>query len=585
MKAIPKAIFTFIIIALCSFAMGCEYLDARDAAHAGERALRRCEFSRAYWNFIYAQDVFPNHGDIRLGLAISDLLTFLSEPNVVALMERLGIDLRVESLCEDDSAVGGEPIEPPSNRDPNPGIEAPKCLVLNSLMQTTPGTVGMISALSMGFMACSDDSSDSSSDDKKANGVTCEKADECKSGYCNDQKKCADKPTSGKKENDAACDKADECKSGYCNDQKKCADKYAGTCDFENEYSAVDAKYKKMVEDGNLDAQTAIDRSLFGLIALTAQPSIQDVLKKLKFNQKDGKVSFRALWDNEKGIFNAMANKVYDADALDYLNDTLESFVKNNDTWYKICDQGITVDDIIDVLIDTKPQLESLAESFIKAGELLQDGSLASTGGCGLGKLEFSAQDMYIFATILYASEVAIEFLSNYDFSMSMAKLADYSDSDLNMRECKARTDLKDLLEPHLWKQVTKTHKKVGKSGIDALKEMAKVAKLALASQTSGKLINLSPVVASDVNIILDGIIAGTGSFGNLISPKIQMDFAKAFTNPEYRTEPLVVMSCDYHNPEYLGLSNLWDYIAVTYPNAVLNNTVFTASEVEDIDI
>ena len=115
-------------------------------------------------------------------------------------------------------------------------------------------TLGMISALSMGFMACSDDSSDSSSDDKKANGVTCEKADECK--------------------------------SGYCNDQKKCADKYAGTCDFENEYSAVDAKYKKMVEDGNLDAQTAIDRSLFGLIALTAQPSIQDVLKKLKFNQK-----------------------------------------------------------------------------------------------------------------------------------------------------------------------------------------------------------------------------------------------------------------------------------------------------------
>ena len=32
-------------------------------------------------------------------------------------------------------------------------------------------------------------------------------------------------------------------------------------------------------------------------------------------------------------------------------------------------------------------------------------------------------------------------------------------------------------------------------------------------------------------------------------------------------------------------MSNLWDYIAVTYPNAVLNNTVFTASEVEDIDI
>lgn len=403
----------------------------------------------------------------------------------------------------------------------------------------------------MGFMACSDDSSDSSSDDKKANGVT--------------------------------CDKADECKSGYCNDQKKCADKYAGTCDFENEYSAVDAKYKKMVEDGNLDAQTAIDRSLFGLIALTAQPSIQDVLKKLKFNQKDDKVSFRALWDNEKGIFNAMANKVYDADALDYLNDTLESFVKNNDTWYKICDQDITVDDIIDVLIDTKPQLESLAESFIKAGELLQDGSLASTGGCGLGKLEFSAQDMYIFATILYASEVAIEFLSNYDFSMSMAKLADYSDSDLNMRECKARTDLKNLLEPHLWKQVRKTHKKVGKSGIDALKEMAKVAKLALASKTSGKLINLSIVDKNDVEVILNGIIDGTGSFGNLITPAISINFAKAFTNPDYRTESIVVMPCDYESPEYFGLSNLWDYIAVTYPNAVLGGNVFESTEIDDI--
>lgn len=128
-----------------------------------------------------------------------------------------------------------------------------------------------------------------------------------------------------------------------------------------------------------------------------------------------------------------------------------------------------------------------------------------------------------------------------------------------------------------------KNAKKVGKSSIDALKEMAKVAKLALASKTSGKLINLSPVVASDVNIILDGIIDGTGSFGNLISPKIQMNFAKAFTNPDYRTEPLVVMSCEYESPEYFGLSNLWDYIAVTYPNAVLGGNVFESTEIDDI--
>ena len=432
-------------------------------------------------------------------------------------------------------------------------------------------------------MACSDDSSDSSSDAKKANGEVCAKADDCKSGYCNDQKKCADKPAAGKKENDAACDKADDCKSGYCNDQKKCADKYAGTCDFENEYSAVDAKYKKMVADKNLDAQTAIDRSLFGLIALTALPKVQEVLKKLKFNQKDNKVTFRALWDNEKGIFNAMSHKVYDADAIDYLNDALESLVKNDDTWYKVCDKTITVDDVIDVLIETKPEIESLAESFIQAGNLLKDDTLASTGGCGLNKLDFSAQDMYIFAVTLYAIEVAIDFVSNYDFNMSVAELADYIDSDHNMRECKSRTDLKNLIEPHLWKKVTKEHKKVGKSSIDALKEMAKVAKLALASKTNGKLVNLSIVDKNDVEVILNGIIDGTGSFGNLITPAISINFAKAFTNPDYRTESIVVMPCDYESPEYFGLSNLWDYIAVTYPNAVLGGNVFESTEIDDI--
>lgn len=70
-------------------------------------------------------------------------------------------------------------------------------------------------------------------DGKKENGDACEKADDCESGYCGDDKKCADKPATGdkgdKKDGGEACENSDECKSAYC-DNGKCKAETPATC-------------------------------------------------------------------------------------------------------------------------------------------------------------------------------------------------------------------------------------------------------------------------------------------------------------------------------------------------------------------
>ena len=99
------------------------------------------------------------------------------------------------------------------------------------------------------FVGCGDDKKDEGPADKAAVGEACEKADDCQSGICGEDKKCAEKPAEGgdaackdKKENDACgdkkiCDKDLKCvddpnASGEVAADEKCAGKKAGdSCD------------------------------------------------------------------------------------------------------------------------------------------------------------------------------------------------------------------------------------------------------------------------------------------------------------------------------------------------------------------
>lgn len=137
MKTISPFIISSSLVISCGFSAGCEYLDARDAAYAGERALRQCEFESAYRDFSFAADVFPDHRDIRFGLAISDLLAFLGDPNIVGLTDSLGLNLRVSSLCdEEDSSDNGETPPSGTNPNPNPNDDSPKCLDISSVTKS-----------------------------------------------------------------------------------------------------------------------------------------------------------------------------------------------------------------------------------------------------------------------------------------------------------------------------------------------------------------------------------------------------------------------------------------------------------------
>lgn len=410
--------------------------------------------------------------------------------------------------------------------------------------------LGMVSALSMGLAACGDDSGSESPTDKKANGEACEKAEECVSNYCSDDKKCADSP-------------------------------HAAACDFDKAYVDANAKYETLLALNKLDAQTAVDRSFFGLIALASQPDIQAILKRLKLKDQAGVVSFKAFWDNEPGIFSAMAAKKSNPDAVDQLSATWHNLAPYTEVWYKEIDKTLTIDDVLNALIKTKTQLESLAEGFVKAGDLLKDGKGNSTGGCDFNKLEFYAQDMYSIATVLYAASATISLASNYDFNISIAELATHADrAGINDGTCESRTELVKLLEPHLWKKASTTREVPGLTGDAALKEMTKAAQSALLA-SPGSLFNLSSVVKNDAKVIIDGILDGSGSFGNLVVPAINMDLSKMFSNLVYRTEALESAQCDQDKwaPDalYKGVKNVYDYPVVTYTTHVLGKSVFVS--------
>ena len=137
----------------------------------------------------------------------------------------------------------------------------------------------LVALLGAGFVACSED--------KLENGSGCDKGDECKSGYCSDEKVCADKPEAeackedktcddtnkycieadnvcvDKKDADADCTADNECKSNKCDaESKKCVavapeeNDCAATCTDTNKYCNGDGA---CVDKKDADADCTAD--------------------------------------------------------------------------------------------------------------------------------------------------------------------------------------------------------------------------------------------------------------------------------------------------------------------------------------
>ena len=86
----------------------------------------------------------------------------------------------------------------------------------------------------------------------KANGAACTNASECASHYCGADNTCADKPSDPvPAQNGARCTKASDCASGYCGDDNTCADKPAQQTPFPN---GADCKYPSECASGFCDA-------------------------------------------------------------------------------------------------------------------------------------------------------------------------------------------------------------------------------------------------------------------------------------------------------------------------------------------
>ena len=123
----------------------------------------------------------------------------------------------------------------------------------------------MIAALSLcacTFTACGgDDKDDDKGSDKAAIGADCEKASDCASNYCSDEKKCAEKqegeanPCKGKADG-TACGDNKECKAEACVEKEggeanPCKDKADGTACGDNKECKAEACVEKEGDDAD----------------------------------------------------------------------------------------------------------------------------------------------------------------------------------------------------------------------------------------------------------------------------------------------------------------------------------------------
>ena len=352
----------------------------------------------------------------------------------------------------------------------------------------------MVASLSFGMAACSDD-------DKSKDENTTPPAVDDISGACS----------------------GDECQA-----KQQEADSKAEACDFDAAYSAINAVYLGQVASNKVEPQTAFERSVLGIIHLLYRDEVQKLLPRLGFIASNSVVDFKPVWNMPGGFFEQVFKATHE------YGDVYEKlplrYAQEDVNYLDTIDRKLTFDEVLDVLVALKPDLESLANSFAAAAATKSAISPSSNFGCGLNNFQMDAADLNMMAAIFYAADAFIDLLAKYDFNYGIydyfkAEDAIYDDDRLELDSCfvnfdgsgnvssnecqdeydkdyktlecfdlslygdsdnrqvcfipddsdeyKNRQKLLDLLNPHLFKKTSKSRQNSGLDGLKAFQNFA----------------------------------------------------------------------------------------------------------------
>ena len=213
------------------------------------------------------------------------------------------------------------------------------------------------------------------------------------------------------------------CEGSACETLKAEAEAKMASCDFAEAYEALNSVFGAQVKANNVDAQTALDRSVLGLIHLAYMKDVQAIMPKLGFIANNGLVDFKPLWKGDKGLF----WQVFKGTDVYEVSDRMPiKVIQDEDIAYRdTIDKDVTYDDVIKVLYNIKPEIETIAFSFEAAAKATGSKAVSPSEkiGCSLNAFKADAADLYFAASILYAVDALIDLVSKYDGNI---KIYDY---------------------------------------------------------------------------------------------------------------------------------------------------------------
>lgn len=382
-------------------------------------------------------------------------------------------------------------------------------------------------ALTMGFAGCGDDKEDNTNQPTTQDPITDPKPDD---------------PS------------VEPCKGDECSAKQQDAENKMASCDFAQAYEDINAIYAAQVKDNKLDAQTALDRSILGLIHILYREDVQAILPKLGFIAKSGLVDFKPLWQADNGIFKQVFTGNHNYDGY---GDLIPMTIAKDDdkAWEDTIDKSLTFDNVLDVLVNL--YCENTTGQRKTCVIVLDDKGNPTDDEC---KTEFSLDYKTLFC-------------------------GEHSDDDEPYLECVVPGDTDDekklekyanMILPNLFKATVSKRQVAGTGGVSAFKKAASLYLQAIDGSAKGAFFDFSKIPAGalqDMKDIAKEMADGTGSLAKFIKPGLTVDLNKVFkdvlfaADNEFQKDPTANNDIETYGDDWIG-----DFISSIYGDEVFLN-------------
>ena len=424
-------------------------------------------------------------------------------------------------------------------------------------------------------------------------------------GGCSDDKVKDDNNPGGVEPSETKCTGDD------CAQNQEDAKTQMETCDFVAAYDSLNPVYLSQVSNNSVDAQTALDRSVLALIHLAYRQDVQQLLPKLGFIATNGIVDFKSMWNRSDGVFEQIASAKHDYDRF---NDFPMLWYQNGDNYLDTIDKTLTVDQIVDVLVNLKPDLEALADSLQYAAKAAGSQTLSPSMSCSLNKFKMDAADLYAMAAFVLAADAVIDLISHYDWNIGLydylklnqdisksdeikvdvcrvekdnGNTDDRCRADFNLdyktltcflegkdrsweqyacyivsednNDTKLRYQMVDMLEPHLYKKTTSSRKSSGLAGTDAFKKAVAAFKAALNNKANAEFFDFTKIpdrALDEMKKIATSATSDSIDLSYFIHPSLIIDTKRLFSDILYRSDKLRPVLTEWSDDNYVGLNN-----------------------------